>query len=118
MVKHGRWPIDEVNFPGDVGRVENGKLGTRREDERKDLMIFGSGYPTALRCIESVGCKENLIYVELEDECKSYCGHLKDERDETEKICHVNFNTASTQTFGLGVVFSSILLTMLTTLTL
>lgn len=73
---------------------------------RDDLSYISAAYPMALRCIESVGCKDELIYSQLLAECESLCPD-EDPRPAYlgNSLCTAPFNGAST---AVGSITKSI----------
>lgn len=72
-----------------------------RTQNRHELQYGTAAYPMALECMRRVGCGEELIYRELENECLSLCTEL-DVRLPTlgQSMCYAPFNAAPSEWFN------------------
>ena len=79
------------------------------------MQYLGSAYPLTFECLESAGCKESLIYQELDIECTAACGKMKDPRPGRKaSVCHASFNSAN-QNAALSILLSCVFIIVSTT---
>jgi hypothetical protein len=80
---------------------------------RDDLSVYTAAFPMTLSCMEAVGCKDELIYHEILNECKALCDdHFLDERPgyEGNTLCNAHFNAADRTRLSIAVLVVSTLL--------
>lgn len=80
---------------------------------RPDLYYPTSAYPEALRCLQSIGCGDFIIYQQLKTECLNVCPPSKYKDQQGGPACFADFNSASKLPFGrlfLFVVFVAVVL--------
>ena len=64
-----------------------------------NMNYVGAQYPETLRCLETVGCKQSVVYAQLVQECQAVCP-VNDPRG-TGSVCFSQFNDANRLIAGL-----------------
>ena len=77
-------------------------------DGKLNMNYVGAQYPETIRCLETVGCKQSVVYAQLVLECEAVCP-VADPRG-TGSVCFSQFNDANRLIFSTNSLISTLII--------